>query len=362
MQLLKKIGMMCLIGCLAQSCIKKVDVQTRNAAPILVVEGSITTDTVPYTVKLTYSGIVSSIEHIPDELIEKNATVTISDDLGKATKLVYKGVGLYETTDPAYIGQVGRTYQLTVVLQNGKKYISSPEKIKAAVPVAKVNAAFVYKFDFNYPAYLNISVDTKDPAQEENYYRWTYYSWVVRQTKGVSCGLGCIMYEYCFQKHIDTTVHLLSDAAINGNEIRNQAVGRCYIYTYGNPLIDISQISLSREAYQFWRSYEDQQTRTGSILDPLPASIKGNVHNAADSNDIALGYFSASSVTHKKVILVPQSITPYLLEISAKQFIPPQSIACFSFYPNTLAYTYTPGILYKAPPGWENADKVDVFW
>jgi hypothetical protein len=362
MRLLKQISIIVALGCISQSCIKKVDVETRNVAPILVVEGAVTTDTVPYTVKLTYSGPLGSSENIPDQYLEKNATVTISDDLGNNTTLVYRDQGVYETTDPAYIGKAGRTYQVTVLLKNGKKYVSIPEKIKAPVPVTQVSTQFVYKFNFDFPTYLNIYADAKDPGQEENYYRWTFINWVLRQTKGVSCGFGCIMYEYCYQKYVDKEVRLLSDAAINGNDIKNQLVGRCYIYSYGNPLIDIAQQSLSREAYQFWRAYQDQQSRTGSILDPLPASIKGNVRNAADSTDYALGYFSAYSIAHKKAILLPMSITPYLLEISARQFIPDQSVACFSYFPNTLAYTYTPGMLYKLPPGWENAEQVKVSW
>jgi hypothetical protein len=347
---------------LLQACIKKIDVDVRTAPPILVVEGSVTTDTVPYTVKLTYSGPIVSSQNIPDQYLEPNAKVTITDDLGNATQLVYTTQGTYQTTDPNYIGKVGRSYSVKVVLKNGTTYISTPEKIKAPVPITNINVSFVYKFDFNLPTYLDVSIDAKDPPQEENYYRWTFYSWVLRQTKGVSCGFGCVEFEYCYQKYVDNSVRLMSDAAINGNYIKNQEVGRCYIFTYGNPLVDIGQVSLSREAYQFWQSYEDQQTRTGGILDPLPAAIKGNVYNAANVNDFALGYFSASSVTHRKVVLVPYSITSYLLDISAKQFIPPQSIACFDYFPNTLAYPYTPGILYLAPPGWANADQIKVSW
>jgi len=362
MQVIRIIMINCFIAITFLACIKRVDVVTRNEKPILVVEGSVTTDTLPYTVRLTYSGPIIYSDSLPDQYLEKDAKVTIADDLGKTTSLIYTSQGVYQTTDPAYIGQVGRSYSVTVVLKDGKKYISTPEKIKPPVPVSKVNAAFVYKFDFNLPTYLNISVDTKDPAQEENYYRWTFYSWIQRQTHGVGCGFGCIMYEYCFQKFVDNEIRLLSDASINGNDIKNQTVGRCYIYTYGNPYVDIGQISLTREAYQFWKSYQEQSTRTGGILDPLPAAIKGNVYNASNTADFALGYFSASSVTHKKAILVPYSITSYLLDLSATQFIPAKSVACFNYFPNSLAYPPPPAKQNPPPPGWENAEQIKVFW
>ncbi len=363
MQVLKIIIAISILTITTQSCIKQVDVVTRNEKPFLVVEGSVTTDTVAYTVKLTYSGPIAYSDVIPDQYLEKDAIVTIADDLGNTTPLVYTDQGVYETTDPAYIGTVGRSYSVTVVLKDGRKYISTPEKIKPPVPISNINVSFINKFDMFYPTYLDISIGAKDPAQEENYYRWTFYSWSGRQTKGVSCGLGnCIIYEYCYQKFVDKEVRILSDNSINGNDIKNQTVGRCYIYTYLNDFIDISQVAMTREAYQFWKSYQDQQTRTGGILDPLPASIKGNVHNASNSNDFALGYFSASSVAHKKVILIPYSITPYLFEISARQFIPDQFVACFDYFPNTLLYPPPPDKQYPPPPGWQNAEEIKVYW
>ena len=362
MRLFKNIIILVPILASLQACIKQVDVTTRVEKPILVVEGSITTDTVPYTVKLTYSGPITSSLAIPDQYLEKDANVIISDDQGNITALAYQGQGVYATTDPAYIGKVGRSYSVTVTLKDGKKYISTPEKIKAAVPISKINVGYESKFDFNFPSYMTVSVNAQDPAGEDNYYRWTFETWVMRQTWGVPCGFGCVMFEYCYQHFIEQEVHIQSDAYVNGNEIKNQTVGRCYIYTYGNPYIDVAQISLTREAYQFWRRYQEQLTRTGGILDPLPAAIKGNVINAANTSDFALGYFSASSVTHRKAMLIPFNITAYWLELSAKQFIPEKSIACFDHFSNTLAYPPPPARQYPPPPGWENAEEIKVFW
>src|SRR5262249_51150357 len=156
-------------------------------------------------------------------------------------------------------------------------------------------------YDGRYPlnAYsdrLNTYIDLTDPADQENYYRWNCYSYVMRRTFGISCGFGCTLYEYCFQYNKLRNIQLQSDAAINGNTIHDKLVEYSYIYWYGNHYIDIGQLSISREAYQFWQRYEEQVTRTGGLLDPLPASIKGNVYNVNDTTDLALGYFEASSI------------------------------------------------------------------
>jgi hypothetical protein len=141
------------------------------------------------------------------------------------------------------------------------------------------------------------------------------------------------MYEYCFQKITDKEVRILSDASINENEIRNKTVGKSYIYTYGDDYIDIGQLSLTREAYQFWEKYDAQVSRKSNTLDPLPALVKGDVYNASDPSDFALGYFSASSVTHKLAILRPFSITQYFLDLSgATSSIPDNYVACFDYF------------------------------
>lgn len=342
------------------SCVKQVDVTLRNEKPILVIEGAITTDSVPYTVKLSYSGSYKFALDIPDQYIEKEAKVSITNEQGQSTNLEHKGAGVYETTDPNYIGKVGNDYQLIIELNDGRKYISKPEKIKETPSISDIGVKFFLDNNLNYPASMHVYIDTKDPAGEENYYKWNFYSWTLRQTLGIPCGFGCTNFEYCYQKITDQQVRIFSDAYSNGNDIKYREVGKSYIYTYGSDYIDISQLSLTREAYQFWQRYEEQEERTGSILDPLPASIKGNVYNAADSTDFALGYFFASSVTHRRAVLVPLSITSFLLNTTAIQFIPPGSQNCFKYFPNALEYSAANQ--YPPPPGWENAERIEVQW
>ncbi len=340
-------------------CIKQVDVKTRNEKPILVVEGGVTTDSVPYTVKLSYSGPFT-ITSIPDEYIEKNASVTITDDLGNTTKLVHSDQGIYQTTDSDYIGKVGRSYSVIIELENGKKYVSIPEKISPPVPISNINV----QYNFGFPSYFAVYIDANDPAGEENYYKWSFYSWDPRKTHGLPCAWNptCRVFDRCLQKFTNPDLNILSDAAINGNTIKEQLMGYSYIYDYGKHYIDISQSSVTCEAYQFFERLKDQQTRTGHILDPLPASVKGNIYNAADSNDFALGYFSASSDTHERKVLVPYSITRYLLDATAVEFIPEGDKICFKAFPNTIPYGLYPDLQNPPPPGWENAEIIKMYW
>ena len=344
------------------SCIKEVQVDLRNVKPILVVEGSVSTDSVPYEVRVTYSGMIELVSEIPEENLVKDALVQIKDDVGNSTTLSYTNNGYYITTDSSFVGVTGRTYHVEVTLKDGKKYISLPEKMQNPVPIDSVNVKFINDFNLEHPTYLRAYVNTSDPGNEENFYKWEFVNYTRRQTPGVGCGFGCIMFEYCFQYYKGAELNILSDASINGKDILGQGVGNSFIFAYGNHYFDISQVSLTREAYQFWNMYLQQNSRTGDILDPLPATIRGNIVNAADANEYALGYFSARAITHKKMEIVPFNITEYLLTISAVSFRPTQFIACFDYYPNTLSYPPPPADQVPPPPGFENAETLYVYW
>ncbi|PWU03650.1 MAG: hypothetical protein C5B52_03015 [Bacteroidetes bacterium] len=371
MKIFVRLGFLIILAIFMNSCIKQVDVPIRNVEPQLVVQGLVTTDSVPYEVRVSYSGPFTSNSIALDEYVIKDAQVIILDDAGNSTPLSYRDSGIYVTTDPNFVGTVGRSYHVEVQLTDGKKYVSIPERIRPPVAIdtiSKVEYNLYYDknmtgFGMNpYSDRLNAFVNFKDPPGDENYYRWSSVNYVLRKCTGVSCGFSCILYEYCYQLHVVNEPQILSDASINGNEIRDVLAEYSLIFWYGKHYIDIGQLTISREAYQFWRRYQEQLTRTGNVLDPLPSSIKGNVYNASDTTEIALGYFEASSISHKKAIIVPQSITDFFLSERAKQYIPDFPIECFNYFPQTLSYPPPPAQQYPAPEGWQNAQEIDVSW
>src|ERR1700730_1139519 len=116
-----------LLSCV--SCITKIEVPVRQTTPYLVVEGTISTDAPPYTVKLSYSGKFSNTYQASrdtQQLFISDAKVIIKDDLGDSTLLTWISDGTYQSSDSNFIGMVGRTYTLQIHLSNGKTYISKP--------------------------------------------------------------------------------------------------------------------------------------------------------------------------------------------------------------------------------------------
>ncbi len=246
---------------------------------------------------------------------------------------------------------------LVFVLSNGKHYASAPETI---VPVPQniaidsiggTSGQYLPRNLTNpYPLYAAvINVKTQDPADQKNYYRWINEDWLPRKTPGIM-GAACAgtgekyCFQTCYQFFEDSDVHILSDAGINGDEVRYQPVVVSPYFWSGSHYINIKQLSLTEQAYAFWALYEQQTMRTGGILDPLPASLTGNIYNINDSTDAGLGYFECSDVASLKFIFTPFFVNGYITLANAGQYI--GEGACY--------LTYAPAVT-NPPPGWETA-------
>ncbi len=347
--MLKNVSYFLLI-CFALGCVKKVDPPIRNVQAKLVVDGGINTDTTTYKVRLSYTGafINSGSNTIQ---YENNAQVTINDNSGNTTALQSIGNGYYATTNNNLIGEIGKSYQLKITLPNGEKYASTPEKILPKVAITAMDTVIKEgAYTLITPSFAKVYIKVNDPANTVNFYRWTGSGWHPRKATGVPCGFGCILGEYCLQFSESNEVYIKSDQGINGNQLLNQLVYKTPIYWYGKHYVDIAQYSITSEAFVFWKKLQEQATRTGTTTDPLPSAVEGNVYNVNNPNQLALGYFEASSISHTKFILSATSLTPVFLSETAGLFI--KQGECYLIYPNAVDVIYIPN-------GWANAPIVN---
>ncbi|MFD2935597.1 DUF4249 domain-containing protein [Spirosoma flavum] len=285
------------------ACIDQVELPIRAEVPRLVVEGQITNEAPPYTVRLTYTGKYGDNSgQNPDNQYVKEAQVVLADDQGHSTRFVAMGSGMYQTVDSAFRGQVGRAYSLSVVLADGKRYVTKPEQMPAVPVIDSISAKLSETGNLAKPYAASYSVNTRDPASEKNYYRWTAYGYTNRLSVGVPCSLGSpsLCNNRCWTTVSSDAVNVYSDEAINGNPLRGRVVLQVPIYAIGPQLVEVQQYAITQTNYQFWQLYKQQNARTGSIFDPLPAPITGNVVNANDPTDMARGYYAVTSITRKR--------------------------------------------------------------
>lgn len=289
-----------LLGLIA--CIDQVQLPIRTETPQLVVEGQLTNEAPPYTVRLTYTGKYSGSGQDTISQYVQGAQVLLGDDQGHTTSFAATAPGRYQSVDSTFRGQVGRAYSLTVVLGDGKRYVTKAEQMPAVPAIDSISADVIATTNLAKPYQVAYSVSLQDPASEKNYYRWTGYGYTTRQTQGVACCTGCLStcYNNCWIPVSSEQVNIFSDEAINGNPLRKHAVLQIPIYSLFPQLVEIQQYAMTQANYQFWKLYQQQDTRTGSIFDPLPAPVTGNLVNANVPTDIARGYFAVTSITRQR--------------------------------------------------------------
>jgi hypothetical protein len=69
--------------------------------------------------------------------------------------------------------------------------------------------------------------------------------------------------------------------------------------------LTVKAFSLSSEAYAFWSGLQQQTQESGGLYETQPYMIKGNISCVSSPEKLALGFFSVSGVTMRRVFVGP---------------------------------------------------------
>ena len=291
------------------ACVDPISLQLSDGAGALVVDGMITDESNVHIIKLS-----RSIDFRNDQPLriypipETDAIVEVSDNEGNSATAIELQPGVYRLD--GLEGKVGNRYVLDITTSNGKRYRSEPEEMKAAVAPDRIE--FEFKFYQNSVITTNrgsvlIPLDgffiyaiVNDPPERGNYYMWRsegqfeFFSLTDHDT-----------LKQCWAPHperLESGIELTDDTFTNGNLIRQFIC----IVPYNRPthfLVAIKQYSLSERAHEFWKRSAAQHVATGSLMDPPPAMVQGNVFSLDDGDEPVLGYFGASAVIKTNYLL-----------------------------------------------------------
>ena len=243
-------------------------------------------------------------------------------------------------------GRVGDRYQLHFQLADGTPYESSVETMPAVPGIEKVTHQ--YNPDGiaagqvgDLTAAHDLFLTTQDPAGEANYYRWDWVLWE-RQDWCHTCPKDLIYYERdasnqlvegcrdignvpisyprplfidyecrtkCWEILFNSELNLFSDIYTNGGTIQGRRVAQIPFHQYAPCLVEIRQVGLTPQAYQFYRRLAEQSQRNGGLADTPPSAPVGNVRNLNDGREPVVGYFSASAVSVVRYWLDRKNVT-----------------------------------------------------
>jgi hypothetical protein len=332
------------------ACVDPEAILLHSTNDILVVDGTITNLSEPQVIKLNRSQA--------DRLTGRFGTIPITKATVEVVVDSTQRIACHETVDGNYQlpsdfkGQIGHAYQLRFTLSDGTSYISTQQVMSDVPPIAKVRTQFNLKsLPLNqlggYTAGHDMFIDAQDPVDQHNYYRWEWklyerQYWCRKCQNGVYAihkvlpnqflygyyfVAGDELYEDCFTPptnnndynappvpggdwYYDYTcrtpcweiiygydILVFDDRYTNRGGISQQQVAKIPFYDNQPGLVDVRQLSLTPEAYRYYKLFQDQTQNTGGLGDTPPTVLGGNVHQEDNPQSSIVGFFTASAVS-----------------------------------------------------------------
>jgi hypothetical protein len=237
---------------------------------------------------------------------ETQAKVMIESNNGSSYLLNETSNGEY-TSSPLQLNSI-QEYRLKVITANSDQYVSAFVKGKAAPEIDSVT----WKQDKD----LKIFVHSHDPSNSTRFYKWEFdetaqHNAPIESNLGVKDGL--IFYRdsttqiyNCWTTTRSNTIAVASTKALNTDVVSYQQIHK--IIQNDSRLdikysINVRQYAISEEAYQYWQILQKSTQQTGSIFDPQPSQISGNVTCVNDPKKIVIGFISAGSYSEKRIFI-----------------------------------------------------------
>ncbi len=278
----------------------------------LVVDGLLTDEKKAHSVKISYSS--PSLRSYESEPVT-NASVFIEGENGDRVQLVEGKRGEY-LTPPDFAGKVSVAYTLHIQTSENVSYRSVPELMR---PVADIDTVFAEIEGRKYISTIGTLLDeyglqfylnTGTGLPESNFYRWEW-----KDTYEIKAPLDSVPETLtppppnltCYQSSQGFQSLLLgSTQNFTQDRIIRQPINfiskRTYKLQRRYSLL-VKQYSLTERAFNFWSDIEEQRNISGSLLDPPPTRIFGNIVRVDDPAETILGYFQVSSVSEKRIFI-----------------------------------------------------------
>lgn len=292
---------------------------------------------------------LSRTKNLNDSLAPKPelaAQVMIQTEGGANYLLTPQGNGAYASA--ALNLNVAGKYRLKITTSNGNVYESDYVPVKQTPAIDSLS----WKQD-SVNKDVTIFAHTRDLRNSTRYYRWDYIeTWQYRAAIEASWGLNGrtiyfipvndpVLQQYnCWGTIYSPTVATASSEALNQDVISYAPVNKILhnaeklMVRYS---INVRQYGLTKEAYQYWQIIEKSTQRTGTIFDPQPAQVVGNIRCVTNPSEPVIGYASVSSVTEKRIFIDHNEVNDWFFKPSGVVCV---QISTFQNQANYLLYDY----------------------
>ena len=277
---------------------------------------------------------------------ETSATVFVEAQTGRQYLLRESAVKGTYVSDQLTLNPAD-TYRLHLTTAAGKEYASAFVPVKTTPPIDTV----VWRAT---GTGVDLTVSTHDPARATQYYRWEYAeTWEIVSPYVPSLEysgnrLRALSVPYpalCWRTTRGTTVQLASTATLSQDVVsayplrQLPSTAQQLLRRYS---LLVQQHALTKEEYQYWELLRKNTETIGSLFDPQPVQLTGNVRGLGNNaTAVALGYVGAHSLSEKRIFIArPQLPAAWRPLTGYESCMPPDTVRpgaeTYAFGPNYL--------------------------
>jgi hypothetical protein len=314
---------------LTDGCVEPYNAPVVQMTPRIVVDALLTDKPRSQEVRLYLSsGLDDNLEK-PQFI--SGATVSIYDDQGQYESLMESADGVYRTRDD-YAGSVGRRYKLRVTTETGEQLESGFEEMKAAGKIESVYFEYssnaINAGDPELPHdVLNLYLDGSGAPGDLSLLRWrwrgTYQTQTRPELRTKKDAEGGVHPDPipCSGYIVDNRDKLISvrlceccdcwpteysnNANVSGNHTVSNTFNRIFLGQvpvdewrfFKKYHLEVEQLSLTDDPYNFWKLVEAQQQGGTNIFQPNVVKVKGNMTALSGEHEV-FGVFAVSAVSH----------------------------------------------------------------
>ncbi len=291
---------------ISAGCVEEFNPDLEKYDNVLIVEGLLTNS--PEECFVYISRSYEYQQKTGEKL--SGAEVKVIDDLGNEQVFVEKEKGKYFSKNPDFAGIPGRSYQLIIKTPDNETYISDAEKMKPPVEIENIyfEPDKIIEDGQNYDG-VQIYINAQDPENKVNYYAWEYketWEFIVPYEADWLIGAKTCYISSGPKKFLLGTTIQNTAAAINKEPI-------LFVSTRTNRLrkkysLLVKQYSLSESQYKFLENLKNSNQTTGTLFDPTPIMMQGNMRSTNEKAKPMLGFFQVSGVSTKRIFITPDDL------------------------------------------------------
>ena len=289
----------------------------------LVVEGFINTKGVTI-IQLTRTQKLAEASTIKNEL---KATVQIENDNNLVVGLTESGLGIYKSE--ALNLPSDRKYRLRIKTAAGKEYLSEFTLVKTT---PKLTLTWDQSSDG-----VRIYASTADPNNQTLFYKYDFEeTWAqqsialseyVATVNPVNQNIGVsernppdqISALICWTSTLSNNILITSTKSLSSDVVDKLPV---MFIPNGSEKLDrrysilVKQYALTNEAYDFFAQMKKNTELLGSVFDPLPSTVRGNIKCVTDPSEPVVGNIVSASAEEQRIFITKQEAGNWVMSLA----------------------------------------------